>query len=222
MKQLEAYLEFESLNLDEYIFDLDIDIKTKLFPLERQTRGDFSHREISSISEINSNRRVFKTILYNLSDLAGSNIYNNFNQSVGNDVYNSDHVVNNQFKEEVVHKVIEEIKQDIVNNEFITQENFESKTEKISNDLSQNITEKVTNNFIDILQSKIDQSNNFTLEQVEEYDNQLTILNQNTFLQHNAIKVIEQVILDRQDEIKTELKQDINKNKKEIEDFLNS
>jgi hypothetical protein len=179
----EAFLNFEDLGFDDYIHDLNWNLKTKIFPLSRHTSGDIRFYE-NKKEDFNSNFKYFKQIFLD------QEIINSENKINLDNVYNSQTILDKNYQEK------------IKNNTAKQPTNFE----KIIND----VTEKITNNFNEtILENVIEKvyeqiNNNVEEKQILNNEN-FKILNNENSTNNNFISLNSSEANTNRDEKKSEI-----------------
>jgi hypothetical protein len=178
---------------DEFIEKINLKLKFPEFPLNKMTTGDFSR----IFNERNDSFiKIFKKP-FSIVTPEESTMLNQTDSSQVN--------INNQN----INQVIENIENKL-------EQNIENLTEKT------NEYQKQTLNIHEIVMNQFENSNSFTLEQIQELENNIIIDNRNN-IQNNSfyIKNIE----NRIEEITKETKEEFHKfdkSMKSIQGFLNS
>jgi uncharacterized protein with von Willebrand factor type A (vWA) domain len=207
----DAFIEFSDLGLEDYIHNLDWDIKAKKFPLTKHSSGDVQFFTNTKAEKIFS--KVFKTYNYltldkqikdnnDITERAVNQNNNSFNQKTVNQN-------NNSFNQKTVNEISSEtFINEVIENETIN-EHFEIKIE-----------EKMTN-ISDILNQQIQQSNSMTIEQITELEKNMKMVN-NNFVNFTELNIIQEKTQEQNEKIKEELKEELKSQKDFFIDFLNS
>jgi len=207
----DAFIEFSDLGLEDYIHNLDWDIKTKKFPLTKHSSGDVQF--FANTKSEKTFSKVFKTYNYlildkqikennDIDDRAVNQNNNSFNQKTVNQN-------NNSFNQKTVNEISSEtFINEVIENETIN-EHFEIKIE-----------EKMTN-ISDILNQQIQQSNSMTIEQITELEKNIKMVN-NNFVNFTELNIIQEKTQEQNEKIKKELKEELKSQKDFFIDFLNS
>ncbi len=207
----DAFIEFSDLGLEDYIHNLDWDIKAKKFPLTKHSSGDVQFFTNTKAEKIFS--KVFKTYNYltldkqikdnnDITERAVNQNNNSFNQKTVNQN-------NNSFNKKTVNEISSEtFINEVIENETIN-EHFEIKIE-----------EKMTN-ISDILNQQIQQSNSMTIEQITELEKNMKMVN-NNFVNFTELNIIQEKTQEQNEKIKEELKEELKSQKDFFIDFLNS
>jgi uncharacterized protein with von Willebrand factor type A (vWA) domain len=207
----DAFIEFSDLGLEDYIHNLDWDIKAKKFPLTKHSSGDVQFFTNTKAEKIFS--KVFKTYNYltldkqikdnnDITERAVNQNNNSFNQKTVNQN-------NNSFNQKTVNEISSEtFINEVIENETIN-EHFEIKIE-----------EKMTN-ISDILNQQIQQSNSMTIEQITELEKNMKMVN-NNFVNFTELNIIQEKTQEQNEKIKKELKEELKSQKDFFIDFLNS
>ena len=207
----DAFIEFSDLGLEDYIHNLDWDIKAKKFPLTKHSSGDVQFFTNTKSEKIFS--KVFKTYNYltldkqikdnnDITERAVNQNNNSFNQKTVNQN-------NNSFNQKTVNEISSEtFINEVIENETIN-EHFEIKIE-----------EKMTN-ISDILNQQIQQSNSMTIEQITELEKNMKMVN-NNFVNFTELNIIQEKTQEQNEKIKEELKEELKSQKDFFIDFLNS
>ena len=207
----DAFIEFSDLGLEDYIHNLDWDIKAKKFPLTKHSSGDVQFFTNTKAEKIFS--KVFKTYNYltldkqikdnnDITERAVNQNNNSFNQKTVNQN-------NNSFNQKTVNEISSEtFINEVIENETIN-EHFEIKIE-----------EKMTN-ISDILNQQIQQSNSMTIEQITELEKNIKMVN-NNFVSFAELNIIQEKTQEQNEKIKKELKEELKSQKDFFIDFLNS
>ena len=207
----DAFIEFSDLGLEDYIHNLDWDIKAKKFPLTKHSSGDVQFFTNTKSEKIFS--KVFKTYNYltldkqikdnnDITERAVNQNNNSFNQKTVNQN-------NNSFNQKTVNEISSEtFINEVIENETIN-EHFEIKIE-----------EKMTN-ISDILNQQIQQSNSMTIEQITELEKNMKMVN-NNFVNFTELNIIQEKTQEQNEKIKKELKEELKSQKDFFIDFLNS
>ena len=207
----DAFIEFSDLGLEDYIHNLDWDIKAKKFPLTKHSSGDVQFFTNTKAEKIFS--KVFNTYNYltldkqikdnnDITERAVNQNNNSFNQKTVNQN-------NNSFNQKTVNEISSEtFINEVIENETIN-EHFEIKIE-----------EKMTN-ISDILNQQIQQSNSMTIEQITELEKNMKMVN-NNFVNFTELNIIQEKTQEQNEKIKEELKEELKSQKDFFIDFLNS
>jgi len=207
----DAFIEFSDLGLEDYIYNLDWDIKAKKFPLTKHSSGDVQFFTNTKAEKTFS--KVFKTYNYltldkqikdnnDITERAVNQNNNSFNQKTVNQN-------NNSFNQKTVNEISSEtFINEVIENETIN-EHFEIKIE-----------EKMTN-ISDILNQQIQQSNSMTIEQITELEKNMKMVN-NNFVNFTELNIIQEKTQEQNEKIKKELKEELKSQKDFFIDFLNS
>jgi hypothetical protein len=207
----DAFIEFSDLGLEDYIHNLDWDIKAKKFPLTKHSSGDVQF--FTNTKSEKTFSKVFKTYNYlilnkqikennDIDERAVNQNNNLFNQKTVNQN-------NNLFNQ----KTVNEISSETFINEVI-------ENETINEHLEVKIEEKMTN-ISDILNQQIQQSNSMTIEQITELEKNMKIVN-NNFVNFTELNIIQEKTQEQNEKIKKELKEELKSQKDFFIDFLNS
>ena len=195
----DAFIEFSDLGLEDYIHNLDWDIKAKKFPLTKHSSGDVQFFTNTKAEKIFS--KVFKTYNYLTLDKQIKD-----NNDITERAVNQN---NNSFNQKTVNEISSEtFINEVIENETIN-EHFEIKIE-----------EKMTN-ISDILNQQIQQSNSMTIEQITELEKNMKMVN-NNFVNFTEINIIQENTQEQNEKIKKELKEELKSQKDFFIDFLNS
>lgn len=195
----DAFIEFSDLGLEDYIHNLDWDIKAKKFPATKHSSGDVQFFTNTKAEKIFS--KVFK--VYNYLTLDKQIKENN---DIDDRVVNQN---NNSFNQKTVNEISSEtFINEVIENETIN-EHFEIKIE-----------EKMTN-ISDILNQQIQQSNSMTIEQITELEKNMKMVN-NNFVNFTELNIIQEKTQEQNEKIKKELKEELKSQKDFFIDFLNS
>lgn len=195
----DAFIEFSDLGLEDYIHNLDWDIKTKKFPLTKHSSGDVQFFTNTKAEKIFS--KVFKTYNYLTLDKQIKD-----NNDITERAVNQN---NNSFNQKTVNEISSEtFINEVIENETIN-EHFEIKIE-----------EKMTN-ISDILNQQIQQSNSMTIEQITELEKNMKMVN-NNFVNFTELNIIQEKTQEQNEKIKEELKEELKSQKDFFIDFLNS
>ena len=207
----DAFIEFSDLGLEDYIHNLDWDIKAKKFPLTKHSSGDVqfftntkSEKTFSKVFKTHSYLILDKQIKENndIIERAVNQNNNSFNQKTVNQN-------NNSFNQKTVNEISSEtFINEVIENETIN-EHFEIKIE-----------EKMTN-ISDILNQQIQQSNSMTIEQITELEKNMKMVN-NNFVNFTELNIIQEKTQEQNEKIKKELKEELKSQKDFFIDFLNS
>ena len=207
----DAFIEFSDLGLEDYIHNLDWDIKAKKFPLTKHSSGDVQF--FTNTKSEKTFSKVFKTHNYlildkqikennDIDERAVNQNNNSFNQKTVNQN-------NNSFNKKTVNEISSEtFINEVIENETIN-EHFEIKIE-----------EKMTN-ISDILNQQIQQSNSMTIEQITELEKNMKMVN-NNFVNFTELNIIQEKTQEQNEKIKEELKEELKSQKDFFIDFLNS
>ena len=209
----EAFVEFSDLGLDDYIIDLDWDIRAKHFSLSCHTAGDL--RAVNGGNKHPKKQKVFKM----LGSLKRDKVENlNIYDSGYNLESSSTASIQTQSESErdiiltTAEKITEVVSEKIVN-EVINSSSF-------SENVNVKIEESVTN-ISDVLNQKIEQSNSFTTEQIIELEANMNIIN-HTHVHPRELKIIEERVIEQNEKIKQEMDRKIDQQKDFFTKFLNS
>ncbi len=195
----DAFIEFSDLGLEDYIHNLDWDIKAKKFPLTKHSSGDVQFFTNTKAEKIFS--KVFKTYNYLTLDKQIKD-----NNDITERAVNQN---NNSFNQKTVNEISSEtFINEVIENETIN-EHFEIKIE-----------EKMTN-ISDILNQQIQQSNSMTIEQITELEKNMKMVN-NNFVNFTELNIIQEKTQEQNEKIKEELKEELKSQKDFFIDFLNS
>ncbi len=195
----DAFIEFSDLGLEDYIHNLDWDIKAKKFPLTKHSSGDVQFFTNTKAEKIFS--KVFKTYNYLTLDKQIKD-----NNDITERAVNQN---NNSFNQKTVNEISSEtFINEVIENETIN-EHFEIKIE-----------EKMTN-ISDILNQQIQQSNSMTIEQITELEKNMKMVN-NNFVNFTELNIIQEKTQEQNEKIKKELKEELKSQKDFFIDFLNS
>lgn len=207
----DAFIEFSDLGLEDYIHNLDWDIKAKKFPLTKHSSGDVqfftntkSEKTFSKVFKTHNYLTLDKQIKENndIDERAVNQNNNLFNQKTVNQN-------NNSFNQKTVNEISSEtFINEVIENETIN-EHFEIKIE-----------EKMTN-ISDILNQQIQQSNSMTIEQITELEKNMKMVN-NNFVNFTELNIIQEKTQEQNEKIKKELKEELKSQKDFFIDFLNS
>jgi len=207
----DAFIEFSDLGLEDYIHNLDWDIKAKKFPLTKHSSGDVqfftntkSEKTFSKVFKTHNYLTLDKQIKDNndITERAVNQNNNSFNQKTVNQN-------NNSFNQKTVNEISSEtFINEVIENETIN-EHFEIKIE-----------EKMTN-ISDILNQQIQQSNSMTIEQITELEKNMKMVN-NNFVNFTELNIIQEKTQEQNEKIKEELKEELKSQKDFFIDFLNS
>jgi hypothetical protein len=207
----DAFIEFSDLGLEDYIHNLDWDIKAKKFPLTKHSSGDVqfftntkSEKTFSKVFKTHNYLTLDKQIKDNndITERAVNQNNNSFNQKTVNQN-------NNSFNQKTVNEISSEtFINEVIENETIN-EHFEIKIE-----------EKMTN-ISDILNQQIQQSNSMTIEQITELEKNMKMVN-NNFVNFTELNIIQEKTQEQNEKIKKELKEELKSQKDFFIDFLNS
>jgi len=207
----DAFIEFSDLGLEDYIHNLDWDIKAKKFPLTKHSSGDVqfftntkSEKTFSKVFKTHNYLTLDKQIKDNndITERAVNQNNNSFNQKTVNQN-------NNSFNQ----KTVNEISSETFINEVI-------ENETINEHLEVKIEEKMTN-ISDILNQQIQQSNSMTIEQITELEKNMKMVN-NNFVNFTELNIIQEKTQEQNEKIKKELKEELKSQKDFFIDFLNS
>ena len=195
----DAFIEFSDLGLEDYIYNLDWDIKAKKFPLTKHSSGDVQFFTNTKAEKTFS--KVFKTYNYLTLDKQIKD-----NNDITERAVNQN---NNSFNQKTVNEISSEtFINEVIENETIN-EHFEIKIE-----------EKMTN-ISDILNQQIQQSNSMTIEQITELEKNMKMVN-NNFVNFTELNIIQEKTQEQNEKIKKELKEELKSQKDFFIDFLNS
>ena len=195
----DAFIEFSDLGLEDYIHNLDWDIKAKKFPLTKHSSGDVQFFTNTKAEKTFS--KVFKTYNYLTLDKQIKD-----NNDITERAVNQN---NNSFNQKTVNEISSEtFINEVIENETIN-EHFEIKIE-----------EKMTN-ISDILNQQIQQSNSMTIEQITELEKNIKMVN-NNFVNFTELNIIQEKTQEQNEKIKKELKEELKSQKDFFIDFLNS
>ena len=195
----DAFIEFSDLGLEDYIHNLDWDIKAKKFPLTKHSSGDVQFFTNTKAEKTFS--KVFKTYNYLTLDKQIKD-----NNDITERAVNQN---NNSFNQKTVNEISSEtFINEVIENETIN-EHFEIKIE-----------EKMTN-ISDILNQQIQQSNSMTIEQITELEKNMKMVN-NNFVNFTELNIIQEKTQEQNEKIKKELKEELKSQKDFFIDFLNS
>ena len=195
----DAFIEFSDLGLEDYIYNLDWDIKAKKFPLTKHSSGDVQFFTNTKAEKTFS--KVFKTYNYLTLDKQIKD-----NNDITERAVNQN---NNSFNQ----KTVNEISSETFINEVI-------ENETINEHLEVKIEEKMTN-ISDILNQQIQQSNSMTIEQITELEKNIKMVN-NNFVSFAELNIIQEKTQEQNEKIKKELKEELKSQKDFFIDFLNS
>ncbi len=207
----DAFIEFSDLGLEDYIHNLDWDIKAKKFPATKHSSGDVqfftntkAEKTFSKVFKVYNYLTLDKQIKENndIDDRVVNQNNNSFNQKTVNQN-------NNSFNQKTVNEISSEtFINEVIENETIN-EHFEVKIE-----------EKMTN-ISDILNQQIQQSNSMTIEQITELEKNMKMVN-NNFVNFTELNIIQEKTQEQNEKIKKELKEELKSQKDFFIDFLNS
>ena len=228
---MKAFLDFEEINLPDYIIFLDWEIHGKSFPKNLRTTGDTLNQDFPDHENCTPCYRAYSQIAFpretqsETSDSAikNSDIENLINKKIDKII---DSLPKNETKQEINQSSTtidtEEITQNIINSE-----------NKILDNKTNNITENINNfesnlkfisdntNIQNIIEQKNIQSKNIDTQTVIELEKILSA-NENVKVSSNDLRLAEQNIRKENKENIEMIKNKINEQKKYIEDFLNS
>jgi len=212
----QAFCEFSELGFEDYVIELDWEIQAPLFPFSKHTSGDV--QIFKNTNTTNTISKVFKT--YNL-DFLNKKIENLQHEELitnPNNYYQEGTTVKNNYYQEgtTVNQIITEVKETVVEN--LVEEIFKNSE---FHEQIENKTEQHVSSITEILNLKIEESNNLTVEQINQLESNLNLVN-NNFVTNNQIKKLEEKIVEQNDNTKKELKQEIDSNKDFFIKFLNS
>lgn len=229
----EAFLSFEELGLQDYIFELDWSIKARSFSLDRYTIGDLLDSNISSLKQ-NLEIRLFKNIFQKDIQELAENL--NHQEISLDDKYvrekiENEHIEKKNFFQTFTNKSYYELRKDILNLNKVAQENFNDVQNFINNHFEHNgkvsnISETnnvyVNENLVEnIIQNKFNQSNNYTEQEIIRLEQNL-----NAFIQQNSnnstynLTKLEQKIIANHENSTKHLKEEIRDTRSFLEDFL--
>lgn len=165
----EAFINFEDLGLNDYIHNLNWDIKTKSFPANKFTSGDLRFFE-PKIEDFNSNDKIFKQIFF--EEFHEKNILPLLDEK------NIPLQINNFSLTENVHTTSKKINKTISYLDKI-QKNKTQKENNLVEKLTNSVTEKLTN-------SVTEKINQYLFENKEIKLNDEVILSEQEFSLQNT------------------------------------
>jgi hypothetical protein len=235
---MNAFLDFEILNLSDYIIEPNIDIRAKYFPKNLRTSGDTLNQDFSDHENCLPIYRAYATIFEKTTqsetnfETKNSNIKELIERKIDKTI-NS--ISENKIKENI---------QNIIISENNTSENNTSENNIIENNTSENniienntseIKENIniiesnlrfisdSTNIQNIINQKINESRNVDIQTIIEFEKKIYGGDESKKpITKNDLSQIQQKI-EKENKNNTEmLKNKINEQKKFIEDFLNS
>ena len=209
-----AFLEFEDFLFD-YIIEPDFDFKGNIFPEDRKTFGDVLNKTQELHKNCFPDVKIFKSININFqkdsATMPQEKIIKEYTEKIVSEVKN-DLIASNTFVKNI--NIEESVKEEI---KEITEENNNDINIQNQNDIQ---NEYINQNFSEILQQKLNQSNSYTIEQINELENNLTVLNQNNYITKIELNKIEKNFNKKNEEIREEVKKDIEQQNKFLKDFF--
>lgn len=243
--KFEAFIKFEELGFDDYIIHTKLNIKGKIFPNSRKTAGDLLNLDLPT--KDNSNDfKVYKNISVlcdkNLNEHYSENLTDLFSKEIITETKSYETKIikekENVFDAEelaskITNKVLDNLKikekNENINEEIETselKENFIQNENIIYNQSVENFNSNPTNfeenNITNILQNQINQSNAYTIEQIEMLEKNINVLNKNVYVNITQLENSEKKLIAATEEIKREIKNDIKETKDYFQKFLNS
>ena len=210
---MNAFLDFEILNLSDYIIEPNIDIRAKYFPKNLRTSGDTLNQDFSDHENCLPIYRAYTTIFKKSTqsetnfETKNSNIEELIDRRIDKAI-NS--ISESKIKENIQNIIISE------NNTIETKENI--------NNIESNLQfTSDSTNIQNIINQKINESRNVDIQTIIEFEKKIyggdeskkpITKNDLSRIQHNIRK-------ENKENIEM-LKNKINEQKKYIEDFLNS
>jgi len=220
---MNAFLDFEILNLSDYIIEPNIDIRAKYFPKNLRTSGDTLNQDFSDHENCLPIYRAYATIFEKTTqsetnfETKNSNIKELIERKIDKTI-NS--ISENKIKENIQNIIISENNPSenniIENNPSEIKENIniiESNLQFISD----------STNIQNIINQKINESRNVDIQTIIEFEKKIYGGDESKKpITKNDLSQIQQKI-EKENKNNTEmLKNKINEQKKFIEDFLNS
>ena len=221
---MEAFLEFDDINLADYIISPNWEIRGKVFPKNLRTTGDTFNQEFPDHENCFPYFRAYSQILFPKQTQSEQNTPN----SKTTDINKTKEIIENKTKE-----IIENNTDEIIENN--TDEIIENRTKEIienkTNEIFENINNIETNlqfnfdnqNIQNIIEQKNIESRNINIQTVLELEKRLSASEEHKKpVTQNDLKLVHQNIKKENTENVEMLKNKINEQKKFIEDFLNS
>lgn len=217
----DVFIDFESLDLDDYILNFDYDIVAPIFPINRHTAGDFLRVPLLFHPKCGGDQRISTKIL-------------NMKQDENKTSKDSEKIKEKQIHETIqntietkLHDEVEKIVEH--NSEKIIQEavsvveskhslNVENHTTNNQNLFSKNFSENIS--IQNIINQKMEESHSMTENMIIELEQNVNLFQQEIIA--NEIKQINNKITQENRETKKELNEKIDSTKKFFEKFLDS
>ena len=225
---MNAFLDFEILNLSDYIIEPNIDIRAKYFPKNLRTSGDTLNQDFSDHENCLPIYRAYATIFEKTTqsetnfETKNSNIKELIERKIDKTI-NS--ISENKIKENIQNIIISE--NNIIENNTSENNIIENNPSEIKENI--NIIESNlqfisdSTNIQNIINQKINESRNVDIQTIIEFEKKIYGGDESKKpITKNDLSQIQQKI-EKENKNNTEmLKNKINEQKKFIEDFLNS
>jgi len=230
---MEAFLEFDDINLADYIISPNWEIRGKVFPKNLRTTGDTFNQEFPDHENCFPYFRAYSQILFPKQTQSEQNTPNSKTTDIEdliNKKFNKilDLLPKNETKQNINEQNIivdaEEISQNILNSENKIIENKTNEIFENINNIETNLKFNFDNqNIQNIIEQKNIESRNINTQTVLELEKRLSASEEHKKpVTQNDLKLVHQNIKKENTENVEMLKNKISEQKKFIEDFLNS